>query len=233
MLGLALLMSVLVAGATAYYFLAPPLQPQGSAEPAAARREEATDVRLAEQAEQALKLGVADRQRIQAALGSLGFDTRGADGTFGPRTREMISAWQKAQNLPVTGYLTAAQSATLIRRAPGIVTPAARGGTAAFDGAYGGGLSTSGTFAVPGVVTVEASISGGVLSGRIVYPGCGTAAFTLAVAATGDVGGSGRIYESRDCSMTLFSASGRVVGNRLTLEFRSSASTLSGTLDRR
>ena len=42
----------------------------------------------------------ADRQRLQVALTSLGFDTRGNDGVFGPRSREMIAAWQKARNQP-------------------------------------------------------------------------------------------------------------------------------------
>ena len=31
---------------------------------------------------------------------ALGFDTQGVDGTFGPRTRDMIAAWQKARSLP-------------------------------------------------------------------------------------------------------------------------------------
>ena len=41
-----------------------------------------------------------DRQRLQLALTSLGFDTRGTDGFFGPRSREMIAAWQKARRSP-------------------------------------------------------------------------------------------------------------------------------------
>ena len=63
----------------------------------------------AETAEKALRLDQADRERLQLALTSLGFDTRGTDGVFGPRSREMISAWQKARNQPATGFLTAAQ----------------------------------------------------------------------------------------------------------------------------
>ena len=40
--------------------------------------------------------------------------TRAArDGTFGPRSREMIAAWQQAQKHPATGYLTAAESQAL------------------------------------------------------------------------------------------------------------------------
>ena len=58
------------------------------------------------------------RQRIQVALTSLGFDTRGADGAFGPRSREMIAAWQRARKRPVTGYLTAADSLALRETKP-------------------------------------------------------------------------------------------------------------------
>src|SRR6185295_19896022 len=43
--------------------------------------------------------------------------TRGSDGAFGPRTREMIAAWQKARNQPATGYLTASQQQLLQREA--------------------------------------------------------------------------------------------------------------------
>ena len=61
----------------------------------------------------ALKLTTADRQRIQANLTSLGFDTRGTDGALGPRSREMIAAWQRARKRPATGYLTAADRQAL------------------------------------------------------------------------------------------------------------------------
>jgi ATPase subunit of ABC transporter with duplicated ATPase domains len=46
---------------------------------------EAAAQKSAEAAETALRLAPADRQRIQVALTSLGFDTHGADGVFGPR----------------------------------------------------------------------------------------------------------------------------------------------------
>ncbi|MGZ5904865.1 MAG: peptidoglycan-binding domain-containing protein [Reyranella sp.] len=67
--------------------------------------------------EAALHLATTDRQRLQVALSALGFDTRGSDGVLGPRSREMIAAWQKAHNHPETGYLTAAQSQALLREA--------------------------------------------------------------------------------------------------------------------
>ncbi|HKU96802.1 MAG TPA: peptidoglycan-binding protein, partial [Vineibacter sp.] len=67
----------------------------------------------AEAAEAALRLSDQDRKRVQAALTSLGHDVRSTSGTFGPRTRAMIAAWQKKQGLPETGYLTAVQVAAL------------------------------------------------------------------------------------------------------------------------
>ncbi len=73
--------------------------------------------KAAEVSEAALNLSVADRQRVQSALTTLGFNTLGVDGTFGPRTRDMISSWQKARNQPVTGYLSAAQKDSLFSEA--------------------------------------------------------------------------------------------------------------------
>ncbi|MBV8186071.1 MAG: protein kinase [Alphaproteobacteria bacterium] len=71
----------------------------------------------AEAAETALKLAATDRMHIQVALTSLGFDTHGADGTFGPRTREMIQGWQQAHGQPATGFVTAAQQQALLAEA--------------------------------------------------------------------------------------------------------------------
>ena len=68
-------------------------------------------------AETALHLSTVDRQRIQVALTSLGFDTHGADGVFGPRSREMITDWQRARNQPTTGFLIAAQQQALLSEA--------------------------------------------------------------------------------------------------------------------
>ena len=73
--------------------------------------------KAAETAETALKLSQLDRQRLQVALTSLGFDTQGADGVFGPRSREMVLGWQKARNQPATGFLTAAQQQALLSEA--------------------------------------------------------------------------------------------------------------------
>jgi serine/threonine protein kinase len=78
---------------------------------------EAATQKSAEAAETALRLAPTDRQRIQVALTSLGFDTHGADGVFGPRSREMIQGWQRARNQPTTGFLTAAQQQALLGEA--------------------------------------------------------------------------------------------------------------------
>jgi serine/threonine protein kinase/peptidoglycan hydrolase-like protein with peptidoglycan-binding domain len=68
-------------------------------------------------AETALGLRPIDRQRIQVALTSLGFDTHGIDGVFGPRSREMIQAWQQARSKPTTGFLTGTQQQALLGEA--------------------------------------------------------------------------------------------------------------------
>ncbi len=78
---------------------------------------EAAEKKMAEAAESGLRLAPTQRQRLQVALTSLGFDTKGTDGSFGPRSREMIASWQKARNLSVTGFLDAAQLQVLLKRA--------------------------------------------------------------------------------------------------------------------
>ncbi len=71
----------------------------------------------AEKAEAALVPSEQDRKRAQGALNSLGHEIPTATGYFGPRTRAMITAWQKKQGLPETGYLDASQRALLYEQA--------------------------------------------------------------------------------------------------------------------
>lgn len=59
--------------------------------------------------EQDMALDSATRGRIQRALSRLGHDAGTPEGVFGQRTRAALMAWQKANNLPATGYLTPAQ----------------------------------------------------------------------------------------------------------------------------
>ena len=82
----------------------------------AARSEEA-DAKAAEAAETALHLAPSDRQRLQVALTALGFATGGTDGVFGPRSREMIAAWQKKNGRAATGYISAETQRDLLRDA--------------------------------------------------------------------------------------------------------------------
>ena len=68
----------------------------------------------AEPAEAELRMTNRDRQKLQVALTSLGFDVGGIDGAFGPRSREMIAAWQTKKGDPSTGFITAPQKAALL-----------------------------------------------------------------------------------------------------------------------
>jgi peptidoglycan hydrolase-like protein with peptidoglycan-binding domain len=90
---------------------------RAKAEAEARDKADADSRKAAEAAESGLRLSTVDRQRLQVALTSLGFDTRGRDGAFGPRTREMIAGWQKARKLAPTGFLNVAQQQALLREA--------------------------------------------------------------------------------------------------------------------
>src|SRR4029078_647792 len=124
---------------------APTPTPQG--EPAASPAADANQPSSAEATETALNLSTPYGRRIQLALTAQGFDTRGSDGTFGPRSREMITAWQQAQKHPATGYLTAAERQALRAASPpsartGTDRPAVSPGTSGF---FMGSLSGSAT----------------------------------------------------------------------------------------
>ncbi len=71
----------------------------------------------AQQAEAALNLNAAQRRAIQRSLTLIGYDTRGVDGVFGPRTRAAIADFQRNARLEVTGYLTGNQIARIQNRA--------------------------------------------------------------------------------------------------------------------
>src|SRR4029077_3670063 len=71
----------------------------------------------AEKAEASLALSEQDRKSVQVALNSLGHEIPTVTGYFGPRTRAMITAWQKKQRLPETGYLDAPQLVALQEQA--------------------------------------------------------------------------------------------------------------------
>ena len=78
-------------------------------------------VRAAEATEATLRLAQIDRQRLQVALTAQGFDTRGSDGVFGPRSREMLAAWQTSRGLTATGFVDGAQQQRLLRESAAAV----------------------------------------------------------------------------------------------------------------
>jgi peptidoglycan hydrolase-like protein with peptidoglycan-binding domain len=88
-----------------------------AAEAAAKLRTEDDARKVLEADEAALQLRKVDRQHIQVAMVALGFGASSMDGTLGPRTREMIAAWQKARNQTATGFLTAPQIQGLLKEA--------------------------------------------------------------------------------------------------------------------
>ncbi len=71
-------------------------------------------VPAAEEVERSLGLTRQGRSRAQLALTLLGYKTGGTDGSFGPKSRAAISAWQADQHETATGYLTAKQHAALL-----------------------------------------------------------------------------------------------------------------------
>ena len=58
-----------------------------------------------------------ERMAIQRQLGALGLYASGVDGAFGPGTRQAIRSFQRANDLPVTGYLTDTTVALLAEKA--------------------------------------------------------------------------------------------------------------------
>ena len=66
---------------------------------------------------------LADRIAAQEALTRLGFDTGGADGVIGTRTRAAARAWQKSRGLPADGYLSYGLMQALKIQAGAINTP--------------------------------------------------------------------------------------------------------------
>jgi Putative peptidoglycan binding domain len=87
---------------------------QRLADAAAAKAAEEEERFGAESGEADLRMTTGDRQKLQVALSALGFDVGRIDGTFGPRTRRMIGAWQVKFGDISTGFLTAAQKKALL-----------------------------------------------------------------------------------------------------------------------
>lgn len=66
--------------------------------------------------ERLLSLTYRERRDVQRQLTSMGYNTRGVDGNFGPNTRSTLSEWQSDEGLRVSGYLTAEQLRALLRQ---------------------------------------------------------------------------------------------------------------------
>ena len=69
-----------------------------------------------------------ERSPVQRPLTALGFSAGPADGTFGPRTRAAIAAWQEANGLDESGRLSRAPGSCPCRRRGGIATAGSAGG---------------------------------------------------------------------------------------------------------
>lgn len=61
-------------------------------------------------------LTLTDKKKLQRALTSQGFDTKGVDGQIGPNSRRAIRAWQKANGLPEDGYVEAKLLARILNK---------------------------------------------------------------------------------------------------------------------
>ncbi|MBS0223172.1 MAG: protein kinase [Proteobacteria bacterium] len=203
----------------------------------AKRKAEAADPKLAQAAETALKLTLLDRQHVQAALSGLGFDTRGVDGVFGPRTRQMIAAWQKGRNEPPTTFLTARQRDALFENGAAAIAAfddqmkKAAEATAKtnnpYDGDYVGVVSAS-----TGDQPLSVRVAGGKGSGRWKVDGCGTTTFTLSITPDGAMSLDLRTY-SPQCEPMGQHLDGQVASNTIQVSFANgSDSSSSLTLTR-
>ncbi len=94
-----------------------------NAERALAKLGEPVDNQAATAAQAEARLGITYTQRVavQRRLTRLGYNTYGADGSWGRNTRNAIATWQSDTGEKVTGYLTEAQLRLLLRGV--VVTP--------------------------------------------------------------------------------------------------------------
>ncbi len=215
----------------------------------AERQKAEAEMRLraeAETAEKTLRLDQPARERLQLALTSLGFDTRGSDGIFGPRTREMVSAWQKTRKDPPTGFLTAAQQQAITRDAGAALmkydeqkkaeeeakirsqavaastTNASPKEPASTSAKFAAITLPNGTYTgglvLEGSVLTRFSVQfrNGVGTGTVTRAACGSRAVSLSVSTSGDVNGEGGLF-TPSCSFSPVSVTGRFDGVRLLL----------------
>lgn len=72
------------------------------------------------QTEASLRLTRTQRTTIQRHLTAIGYDAGVADGLWGSRTRDAIRAWQRANRLNPTGYVTDEQVKSIAAQANGL-----------------------------------------------------------------------------------------------------------------
>ena len=193
-------------------------------------------------AEAGLRLGPADRQRLQVALMAQGFDISDADGIFGPRSREMIASWQQKVGAPATGFVTQAQRDELVRGAAAAIAhweegrkraeEAAKMAAAApepalepnwpapppppanaYDGAYAGAAMTRSGGRLS---TFKVEVRDGSGSGVQSRLDCGQAPLSLTVSDTGEVSGTAQLF-GPTCIRMDRPLKGRAVGRSLLL----------------
>jgi uncharacterized caspase-like protein len=93
---------------------AKPADTARSGEQVASLTEPDATILAAEEAERSIGLTKQGRSRAQLALTLLGYKTGGTDGSFGPKSRNAIKAWQADRGEAVTGYFTPQQHAALL-----------------------------------------------------------------------------------------------------------------------
>lgn len=218
----------------------------------AAPQAERDERKAAEAAEASLRLGVPERQKVQIGLTAAGFDTRGSDGTFGPRSREMITAWQKAQSQPATGFLTAAQFQDLLRRGeeerrkvedeararsvtnvPALSTSTPAPVAGPFDGTYVGFFSPSGPVALRPSATPSISlrVANGAGSGTMTSTSCGAAPLSVRISPSGAITGDAQGVDA-SCARFPLVIQGQASNGKLHMTFGGAVGGGSADLNR-
>ncbi len=209
---------------------------------------ESDERRVAESAEAGLRLGLSERQKVQIALTAAGFDTRGSDGTFGPRSREMIAAWQRAQGQPATGFLTAPQFQVLQRTADderrrteeelrtraaasAPAMPAAAPAAAPFDGSYAGFFSPSGPVALQAspAHSISLRVANGSGSGTMTSASCGATPLSVRISSSGAITGNAQSVDA-SCSRFPLAIQGQAANGQLWMTFSGAVGSGSANL---
>jgi peptidoglycan hydrolase-like protein with peptidoglycan-binding domain len=200
------------------------------------------------------QLSPEERAQIQIALIRLGFLNGGADGEFGPLTRDAIRRFQEARGFPQGNFLTREHLAALLAPAPsGSQSPAPMGGPLVpvpppsapadtFDGPKGTGRATvvrlekdGGVYTVPVVINGALALNFVIDSGAsdVVIP----ADVFLTLTRTRTIQGSDIIGErtyvvadGRKVTQKTFRIRSLRVGNRIIENVEGSVGDVAGAL---